>query len=146
MPGRTGVNDTNATASTNLLTPADAWVLGDHTVVGDTDVYAIVVPPGMALRVEVVEGDRASESCESNGIDSRLTLFNGATQLADDDNDGRGFCSEIDGTGVSPRDASARNTGPTPLTFHLHVRNSSVVTLPSDLAGQFTYRLQVTRR
>ncbi len=93
----------------------------------------------------MVEGDRAIETCESNNVDSRLTLYdsNGTTQLVDDDDDGRGFCSAIDGTGNTPRDTAARNTGTTPKVVFLQVRASSFAT---GTEGQFIYKLAVTVR
>ena len=85
-------NDTAATANTNLTLISEAFCAGDHSVNTDVDVYAVVVPAGQALRAEVVEGDRTVETCESNGIDSVLTLFaaDGTTMLVTDDDDGRG--------------------------------------------------------
>jgi len=109
----------------------------------DADVYAITVPAGARIRAEIVEGDRPTETCEGNGIDSRLTLLdeNGVT-LVDDDDDGRGFCSMIDGTGAAPLDAAAKNATSTDKTYYLVVRAFA----QTGAAGQFVYRLQLTIR
>src|SRR5262249_35211382 len=97
--GVTGGNDTTATADGSLLGGNDVYVSGDHTNGTDVDVYAITVPPGGRIRAEVIEGDRATESCEMFGIDSRLRLFSetGALLVDDNANRGRGLCSLIDG-------------------------------------------------
>ena len=139
-----GGNDTIATAATNLLTANHAWVFGDHTLVGDVDVYAITVPPGQGLRAEIIEGDRAAETCESTEIDSLLTLTDAAgLELASDDDGGRGFCSAIDGTSVTPFDPPARNLTMMPQVWYLHVRQSDLAELTQR---QFIYRLQITIR
>ncbi|MCA9677821.1 MAG: DUF4215 domain-containing protein [Myxococcales bacterium] len=143
--GASGANDAVATAEAGLVGASNAYVSGDHVLNADSDVYAITVPAGGRLRAEVIEGDRAAETCESNGIDARLTLFDEAgVQLVDDDDDGRGYCSLIDGTGAQPLDAAARNDGATARTYYLQVRASSFA--QSGAAGQFVYRLQVTVR
>lgn len=136
-------NETFMTASMTLLNDTEAFALGDHMVNTDADVYAITVPAGARIRAEVIEGD--SETCESNGVDSRLTLLDDAgVQLVDDDDDGRGFCSMIDGTGATPLDATARNAGTTSKTYYLMVRASSFS--QTGAAGVFMYRLQLTLR
>lgn len=135
------VNDTAAAA--NALGVNHVYVFGDHQVGSDSDFYAITVPNGQGVRAEVIEGSGA-ETCESNGIDSRLTLYNQAlTQLVDDDDDGRGFCSLIDGIGVTPTDAAARNNTGSTQTWYLQVRASGSA---SGAATQFDYRLVVTIR
>ncbi|NVB85388.1 MAG: DUF4215 domain-containing protein, partial [Kofleriaceae bacterium] len=137
-------NETVATASVNLFGENDSFVFGDHMLATDADVYAIVVPSGRSLRAEVIEGDRATETCEGNGIDSKMTLLdeNGATVTSDDD-DGRGFCSKLDGTGPAPDDTSARNTTPNDKMFYIRVEKSGSA---STNGGVFVYRLQVTIR
>ncbi len=141
-PGVSGGNNTTATAEPALVSLSDAWVSGDHSLTADVDVWAITVPPGKGVRAEVLEG--GATTCESNGVDSRLTLFGPTgTQLVDDDDDGRGFCSLIDGTGSSPLDSAAKNTGTSPVTMYLMVRSS---TLASTAGSQFVYRLQVLIR
>ena len=56
---------------------SDVYVFGDHSTNADSDFYAINVPvSGSSLRLEIIEGDRTIETCESQGIDSRLTLYN----------------------------------------------------------------------
>ncbi len=138
-------NEDQASASLNLTGGvSDVYVFGDHAVQADSDYYAIDVPvAGSSLRLEIMEGDRAVETCESNGIDSRLTLYNAAgTQLVDDDDDGRGFCSHIDGTGATGQDAAAHNLAAG--TYFVQVRASTFA--QATAAGQFTYRLVATVR
>ncbi len=132
-------NDTQATATS--FPSADAYIYGDHQNGADLDYYAITVPAGKSVRAEVIEGD-LSETCESNGIDSYLRLFNAAaTTLASDDDSGRGFCSVIDGTGTSPALAGAH--GLAAGTYYLQVGKSS---LASATGAVFNYRLAVTVR
>ena len=138
-------NETTATASTNFSSVTNGSVVsGDHMTVGDADYYAITVPAGKGVRIEVVEGDRSVETCEALGMDSLLGLYSSTgTLLVSDDDDGRGYCSAIDGTGNTPRDAAAKNTGVTAATWFIAVRNSSATT---GAAAQFTYKLHVTIR
>jgi cysteine-rich repeat protein len=136
-------NGTTATASANLAN--ETYVFGDHMMIGDVDVYAITVPGNARIRAEVVEGNRQNETCESGNIDSHLILLDETgTQIADDNDSGRGLCSLIDGTGSAPLNPGARNSSPTtPKTYYLVVRASGFAT-PNG--GQFVYRLQVTVR
>ncbi len=139
-----GVNDTVATASVNFGAGQSSFVFGDHTLNADSDVYTVTVPAGAKIRAEVIEGDRATETCESNGVDSELTLYDQTgAQLVTDDDDGRGFCSAIDGNGTVPLDAAAKNATATTQTYYLQVRQSHTITM-ADTGGQFTYRLSVT--
>ena len=143
-PGTTGANDTIATAEVSLIDGNDVSVGGDHTSMDDVDVFAITVPAGGRIRAETVEGNRAVETCESDGVDTRLTLFDqGGVQLVDDDDHGRGFCSKIDGTGTSPVHPAARNATGSPQTYYLMVRRSDFA---AGSQQTFTYRLQVTIR
>lgn len=144
-PGVTGSNESSATSETALAGTRDAAVRGDHGVTVDADYYAITVPPGAAVRAELIEGDRQLATCESNNIDSSLSMYaaNGTTIKAFDDDDGRGFCSLIDGTGTAPLDGGARNTTATTETWYLAVRASDGAT---PVAGSFAYRLALTIR
>ena len=143
-PTGIGANDTPATADRSLLDRNDVYAFGNHMSLEDADVFSITVPPGGRIRAETIEGNRAVETCESNGIDSLLTLFDqNGVQIANDDDDGRGFCSLIDGSGTAPRDLGARNPTADTQTYYLMVRAS---TLASASGGQFIYRLQVTIR
>ncbi|MDQ3339122.1 MAG: DUF4215 domain-containing protein [Myxococcota bacterium] len=136
-------NETYMTATPQLLSDNEVFALGDHMVNTDADVYSITVPAGARIRAEIIEG--GSETCESNGIDSRLTLLDEAgLQLVDDDDDGRGYCSMIDGTGATPQDLAARNATTTTKTYYLMVRASTFS--QTGAAGQFAYRLQLTLR
>lgn len=123
---------------------SDVFIIGDHQVNTDADFFAITVPSGRSLRAEVIEG--AAETCESFGIDSRLTLYNySGTQIADDDDDGRGNCSLIDGTGgAAAQDSGARNLGGG--TYFLQVRASAAQSAQTGQSGQFNYRLAVSLR
>jgi len=139
-----GVNDTVATAAASLMNGNHVFVFGDHTLASDADVYSITVPPGKRVRAELIEGNRAVETCESDDADTLLTLFDqGGAMLVADDDDGRGRCSLIDGTGVIPRDAAARNATASPQTYYLMVQSSTSAT---GTARQFVYRLQVELR
>ena len=133
-------NDTTATA--NPLGSTDGWVFGDHSLAPDLDFYSFTLAAPASVRLEIIEGDRAVETCESNGIDSRLQLLNSSgTVLVDDDDDGRGFCSLIDGSGSTPLDLSARNLAAG--TYFVRVSGTST----SVTAGnQFIYRLVVLAR
>lgn len=138
-------NEDTTTASGNLSGENESFVFGDHLINTDSDVYAIVVPPGAAIRAEVIEGDAATANCDDFNVDSRLTLLDeNGTELVDDDDDGRGFCSMVDGTGSVPLDMAARNTSATDKTFYLQVRASTFAQASTD--GQFVYRLQITLR
>ena len=87
-------NDTTANAQALTFTGNVAMVLGNHPV-ADVDVYAVTVPAGKGLFIEVMEGD-GTETCESNGIDSYLRLKDAAGVTVTTDDDGRGYCSQID--------------------------------------------------
>jgi cysteine-rich repeat protein len=134
-------NEDIMTASTAIQTAgSNVYVFGDHTVATDNDVYAIDVPAGASLRLEIIEGDRAIETCEGNNIDSFLTLFSPAgVQLTTDDDDGRGFCSLLDGTGTSPQDPAAH-------TLPAGTYYARVTAFGAGTAAQFTYRLVATVR
>ncbi|MBL8741177.1 MAG: hypothetical protein JNK04_08790, partial [Myxococcales bacterium] len=140
LGSETETNETIATA--NSLTRSDVYVFGGMQVTTDLDTYAVFVPAGKSLRVETIEGSGA-ETCESNGIDSRIRLFNPAgTELGNDSDAGRGFCSLIDGTGATPLNAYARNLpgGIYYLRVEPHTPGSA------SAAMQFDYRLVVTVR
>ncbi|MDC0722629.1 DUF4215 domain-containing protein [Nannocystis bainbridge] len=135
-------NETSAAANLNIQNGSDVLVYGDHSVATDSDYYRIDVPAGASLRLEIIEGNRAVETCESNGIDSRITLYNAqGVELANDDDSGRGFCSAIDGTGTSPLHAGAHNLAAG--TYYAQVRAS---TLANGANAQFIYRLAATVR
>ncbi|MBI5545354.1 MAG: PPC domain-containing protein [Deltaproteobacteria bacterium] len=133
-------NETTLTAS--VLAGSDSAIFGDHQVLADVDVYAVTVPAGASgIRAEIVEGD-GTETCESNGIDSYLTLYDSAgSTLTSDDDTGRGFCSLIDGTGALPLDPSAG--GLSPGTYYLEVKRPFSAT---GASGLFNYKLVVTIR
>ncbi|MCC6556877.1 MAG: pre-peptidase C-terminal domain-containing protein, partial [Polyangiaceae bacterium] len=134
-------NDTAAAA--NALSGAEVLVLGGHPSNDDSDFFAITVPPGKSIRAEIIEG--GAETCESNSIDSALTLYDaGGVALGDDDDGGRGFCSAFDGTGSSPASgfAHALPGG----TYYLQVEAAAFAQTPGDPTGQFDYRLVVTIR
>ncbi len=133
-------NDIQAQA--NVLSGLERVAVGNHSVSTDADWYAITVPAGNSVRAELIEGNIAAETCESNGVDSQITLFNPAgAQLVADDDEGRGFCSMIDGTGSAPLDAAAHNLAAG--TYYLRVQASSSAV---GAAAQFDYKLVVTIR
>jgi cysteine-rich repeat protein len=127
-------NENLATATP--LVGAMGWIAGGHQVTADLDWYSITVPVGSSLRLETIEGDRAVETCESNGIDSKITLYNAAgSLLGSNDDGGRGYCSLIDGTGTTATDTWARAL--TGGTYYIQV-NAAVTTAG---ASQFDYKL-----
>jgi cysteine-rich repeat protein len=135
-----GIADPNLGGGTT-----NVYVFADHTMQVDSDYYAIDVPENGSIRLEIIEGDRAIETCESLGVDSRLTLYDAAgAELVDDDDDGRGYCSEIDGTGagLTPQDLAAHDLPAG--TYYAQVRASTSSQM--NAAGQFTYRLVATVR
>jgi cysteine-rich repeat protein len=137
-------SEPNATsAQTDVLPGSDVFIFGSHQVQTDSDYFAITVPAGKSVRAEVIEG--GAETCESNEVDSRLTLYGPTlTQLADDDDTGRGYCSVIDGTGAAPVHAGAKALPAG--TYYLQVRASSLTSAQTGTPGQFDYRLAVTLR
>jgi hypothetical protein len=117
-------------------------VLGDKTAPADVDVFAIHVLPGQRIRAEIIEGDVPLQTCKLLKIDSFLTLLDeNGVALANDDDESRGFCSQIDGISVPPLDPTARNATGSAKTYYLRVERSP---LASGTSGQFRYRLQVT--
>ncbi|MFT3769306.1 MAG: DVUA0089 family protein [Minicystis sp.] len=136
-------NGTIATANAEAGT--GFFVCADHQTTTDLDIYAVTVPQGKSIRTEVVEvGTTATgyETCESNGMDSHLTLFNAAgTSLVTDDDGGRGYCSAIDGTGTVPQYTAAHNLAAG--TYYIQVKASSLATTAQ---GTFNYCLSVTIR
>ncbi|EYF06985.1 DUF4215 domain-containing protein [Chondromyces apiculatus] len=135
-------NETQATA--NHIYDSNVFALGGHQVQTDSDFFAVVVPlNGMSILAEVIEG--GAETCESNGVDSRLTLYSpSGAQLVDDDNAGRGNCSRLDGTGSTGTNTGAHNL--TAGIYYLQVRASSTSSTQTGPNGQFDYRLAVTVR
>ncbi len=130
----------DALGQANLISVPPSFIFGDHSVNTDSDYYVLTLAAGQSVRAEIIEGDRAVETCESNGVDSRLTLYNSVgTILVDDDDDGRGFCSLIDGRGTTPLDFNASNL-PAGI-YYLQVRASSFS--QTSPAGQFIYRLAI---
>lgn len=130
-------NDSIATANPLPSIP-EQFIFGDRQVISDSDFYAVTLSETSSLRIETVEGDN-TETCESNGIDSFIRLFNSSgVLLVSDDDDGRGFCSQIDGRGAVPVDAAAKNLAPG--TYFIQVNGSGFC---SGAACQFNYRLVV---
>lgn len=129
-------NETVAFA--NALSGTDVFVVGNHPTSSDLDVFAVTVPAGKSLRAEIIEAD-GGPTCESNDLDSKLTLLapNGA-QLGSDDDGGRGYCSLVDGTGSAPLDAWAQKLAGG--TYYVQVGASG------SSSKVFPYRLVVTVR
>jgi cysteine-rich repeat protein len=131
-------------AESTAVTGMEFAVRGSHQLGVDTDFFAVTVPPGKSIRAEIIEGS-ASETCESLDIDSYLTLYDSAgIAIATDEDGGRGFCSRIDGTGVSPVEPGANHLPGG--TYYLAVEASPFAQAPSDTAGQFDYHLVVNTR
>ena len=140
-PNTTGGNETDATAEAGLVSLSNGWVFGDKMNSNDYDVWAITVPPGKSVRAEIIEGN--ATTCESGNMDTALLIYDASASLiTDDDDDGRGLCSLLDGTGATPFDSGLKNTGTTPVTWYLRVDYSFDISTPSN----FQYRLQVTLR
>jgi cysteine-rich repeat protein len=140
--GGAEVEPNNTQAQADPFPGTEMFVFGGHQTNTDSDFFAVTVPAGASLRAEVIEGSTA-ETCESLGVDSRLSLYNaGGTLLTEDDDNGRGYCSLIDGTGGTPVNAPAHALAAG--TYYLQVRASAVA--QSGAAGQFDYRLVVTIR
>ncbi len=133
-------NDTFASADT--VSGSHFVVSGDHQDPADTDIFAVPVPSGGTLRLETVEIGSSNadfESCESGGMDTFVRVFNPAqTQLAIDDDDGRTFCSLLDGRGPSPADPQLKNLAAG--TYYVEVAASDQLDL--DTAA-FDYRLAI---
>ena len=141
-PQSTEVEPNDIQAQANVLSGLELVAHGSHQLTSDLDWYAITIPIGnpLSVRAELIEG--SAETCESNGVDSHLTLFNAAgTQMVADDDDGRGYCSLIDGTGSAPLDAAAHDLPAG--TYFLRVRSSSTSNTPANM---FDYKLVVTIR
>ncbi len=136
-------NDNQAGADTNLGFGPEVMVFGDHTNEADTDVYAITVPTcGSSLRLELIEGDRAVETCENFDVDTFLTLKDSTGKILEiDDDAGRGFCSLIDGTGTLPAQPGAH--GLAAGTYFVEVTASPMA---DGTSAQFIYRLAATVR
>lgn len=127
-------NEVIATSSSTGVLPQ--FVTGAHPAIVDSDFFMVALTQTTSVRFEIIEGDTL-ETCESNGVDSRLTLYNsGGAVLVDDDDSGRGLCSAIDGRGSSPANAAAANL-PAGI-YYLQVRSSMAA---SGSGGLFNYRL-----
>ena len=134
-------NDTAPTAT--IFAGSDVVIGGNHAIGTDSDFFKITVPAGKSLRAEIVEGN--AETCESNDVDSFLTLFDASgVALGGDDDSGRGFCSLIDGTGATPADDYAHHLPAG--TYYLLVEASPSAQAPADTTGQFIYNLAITLR
>lgn len=134
-------NELRSTAT--LLTGSSIVVLGSHLANLDVDVFGFTAPGGRSLRVELIEG--GAETCESTGVDSYVTLFTASgLALGWDDDQGRGLCSLIDGTGVSALHpwASRLAAG----TYYLQVEAAPFAQMAGDQRGQFDYRLVISVR
>ncbi|MFO0617548.1 MAG: hypothetical protein U0414_33445 [Polyangiaceae bacterium] len=134
-------NGTQATA--NGLAGSDVYVFGGHQLATDNDVFAIPVPAGKSIRAEIIEGN--AETCESNEVDSRLRLFSPTfVDLGNVDDNGRGFCSLLDGTGVAASHGFAHNLAAG--TYYLRVEASNPTSTTFPTRQVFDYRLVVTVR
>jgi cysteine-rich repeat protein len=130
-------------SSATMLNGTNMVVIGSHQQNLDVDVFGITVPSGRTLRVESIEG--ANETCESNEVDSYVTLFTpSGLALGWDDDSGRGLCSLIDGTGARPPHPwASRLAGG---SYFLQVEAAPFAQMASDTRGQFEYRLVISVR
>ncbi len=139
MASRRGFSS-SAASSTHTCTKADGVspaTVRNVTLTGVS--IAVTVPQGGSIRAEVIEGDGV-ETCESNGIDSSIALYNPAgTLISTTGGDvGRGFCSLFDGTGPTPLNSFAHNLAAG--TYFVRVISATTAVTP---ANQFNYRLVV---
>jgi cysteine-rich repeat protein len=132
-------NNTRLTAQAEAGT--ELFVSGAHVFGGDDDWFALTLPAGAkSVRLETVEGNAVS--CESQTVDTLIELYSPTgTLLGTDDDDGRGYCSALDGTGAAPRDPGLHNLPAG--TYYVRVAQS---TLADSTQGTFSYRVQVTIR
>jgi cysteine-rich repeat protein len=136
------VEGNDGTLNATPVAGSDVVILGNHQVNADADYFAVMVPESWSIRAEVIEGSLV-ETCESNGIDSHLTLFDpSGVPVVSADDGGRGFCSLLDGTGSAPLYSGAH--GLAAGTYYLRVQASPFA--QASAAGQFDYRLAVTLR
>lgn len=139
-----GINDTLDKANFFSSLP-NGFVTGIHQSAADVDYYKLTIPGSSprSIRAEIIEGVGAFETCESGGIQSRLTLFDaGSVLLADDDLGlGRGLCSLLDGTGLTPFQPKAHDL--LPGDYYLRVM---AATSAADTGALFDYKLAVTVR
>jgi hypothetical protein len=135
-------NETTSTATDT--TGSSFFVDGGHAAQSDVDFYEITVPEGASVRAEVIESE-SGETCESGGVDSLITLHDssGAALVADDD-DGRSQCSQIDGSGASPKDSAAHDLDAG--TYYLSIEACPSPSCQVGERGVFDYRLAVTIR
>jgi cysteine-rich repeat protein len=141
QPSKGSEIEPNGAAKTaTAFVGSDVTISGSHQVAGDADFYAIVVPPGRSIRAEVIEG--GAETCESQGVDSYLELYDSeALLIATDDDSGRTYCSAIDGTGSLPFYPTAH--GLPGGTYYLALKASPFAVGPD---AQFDYKIALTVR
>lgn len=105
------IHDNNsADTAEKVLTPpaSDVFIaasLGMIPMADSIDYFAVFVPEGRSIRAEIIDGATSKcQSSNSNQLDSTMSLYgpDGVSLLADDMDGGRGTCSLIDGTGMSP--------------------------------------------
>ena len=137
------VNDTAAAAV--ALTGSDIEVLGFHQEPADVDYYSFTLTGPRSLRAEIVEPAATGETCESNGIDARITVYgpDGTTQIATNDDSGRGFCPLLDGTGSTPPADSTRIADLPAGTYYVRVDS---ITSAQPANRIYDYRLNLLLR
>jgi hypothetical protein len=128
-------NEAIATA-TALTMPG--FMTGFRGPDADDDYYRIQITRPSSLFVEVIEGD-GTYSCSTNAIDPAVRVYNASgTEIASDDDTGRGFCSSANGTGASGDEAGLRLLPPG--VYYIAVTNSTFSD-PGTPLGDFSYRL-----
>ena len=133
----------NTLGAANPFSPPNGFISGSHQAAPDVDFYKVTIPDGnpRSLRAEILEGGLTT--CESGGIQSRLTLFAAdSVLLADDDAGlGRGLCSLLDSTGMASSQPKAHDL--LPGVYYLRVMAASGATVATS---QFEYKLALTVR
>ncbi len=126
------LNDTTATA--NLIVGNDIFENGGHQLSTDVDHFKVVVGALTEIRTEIIEG--GAETCESNEVDSKVSLLNSAgTSITSDDNVGRGNCSLLEGQGSTEV--------LTPGVYYLKVESTTTTAVSTN---QFDYKAVVSLR
>jgi len=132
------VEPNDSVGNATPLPGSDVVIAGSHQVSTDKDYYAITIPfPGASVRAEVIEG--GAITCESLLIDSKVGLHNALDQdLTGDDDNGRGYCSRMDGAGGFAPNGNAVDLAPG--TYYLVVESTNAFDVPKN---KFDYRLVV---
>ncbi|MCK6544450.1 DVUA0089 family protein [Myxococcota bacterium] len=116
-------NDELTTATSTTVVPGGAAVLFGAALepAGDVDYYRFTIPAGVTTAIRTWTQTDPIDEQVCDRIDTYVTLLDAnGTAIIEDDDDGAGNCSLIDGTGTTPRDVAAAFL--TEGTYYLHVR------------------------